>query len=192
MKKILLISAACVLAGLVALAGSPVYVTKTAAGTASTPAFIIFPGDSSTQLRFVNVSYLTDTNNAAVTFTPCTGAYAISFATNAGALITVSKTNGLTAGASLIIQTRAGVTTNVVISSFVNATNVVLTCVTAATAINDEVFLLGTAQTYFVGIGTNALNGEAIFVGNQGRPVTVKLSPALVTNYLAGVTAHYD
>jgi hypothetical protein len=39
---------------------------------------------------------------------------------------------------------------------------------------------------------TATFQGEAIYVGNYGRLVKVTISPALTTNQLGSVTAHYD
>ncbi len=192
MKRIFTIIAAFGLA-LPAFCGSPVYKTLSANGNAATPAFLIFPSDPTTQIRIVNVTYTSDTNNGAITFTPCVAAYAISSSNAAGTTITVSQTNGLAANDSLIIQRAGGLVTNVVISAFSGPTNITLTGTSANTTLpGDEVFKLGTAVTLFVGIGTNSINGEAIFVANPARPLTVLLSPALVTNRLSGVSAHYD
>jgi hypothetical protein len=51
---------------------------------------------------------------------------------------------------------------------------------------------MGSASTIPTLSTTNALNGEAIYVGNYGRPVLVTMSPASVSNRLNAVSAHYD
>ena len=109
----------------------------------------------------------------------------------------INSTNGLAASAVLLLN-RGGTyyaasvsswnsTTN---SGFYGGTNVVLASGGwgVATSVGDPVYLMDTAVTIPIGATTNAINGEAIYVGAlPGRPVRVVLTPALVTNRLNSV-----
>jgi hypothetical protein len=51
-------------------------------------------------------------------------------------------------------------------------------------SVNDSIYFLGASNSIPIGAGTNSINGEAIYVGEVGRPVYIQLTPALATNRL--------
>ncbi|HEX9046101.1 MAG TPA: hypothetical protein VF988_03665 [Verrucomicrobiae bacterium] len=69
---------------------------------------------------------------------------------------------------------------------------VTTTAFSPAPSISDELYVMGAVTSWPIGTGTNWLNGDDLFSGNYGRPVLVQLLPALVTNGLPSISAHYD
>lgn len=179
----------------------PTYKTFSAAGTAAAPATIIFPDDPNSQIRIVTIYAQSDTNNAQLQFT--TGGTAIwQTATNAGASAVtnlVNSTNGLVPGSVLVLN-HGGTMYSATLSSFNqnatngNGTNIVLNSGGwgVATSAGDNIYQMSATNTINVGNTTNSQNGDAIYVGNYGRPVMLRLTPALVTNALPAASAHYD
>jgi hypothetical protein len=179
---------------LAARAALPTFSSKSAAGNAAAPSRVIFPADPNSQIRLLSVLYSSDTNNAQLQFTTG-GTPLLCLATNSASGVTqvVASTLGIPASSILVLQ-HAGVCYPGTLSSTNNSTNVVLTSggFGQIASIGDEIFVMGATNNWIVGVGTNALQGEAIYVGNYGRPVMIYLTPALSTNQLNGVTAHYD
>jgi hypothetical protein len=58
--------------------------------------------------------------------------------------------------------------------------------------VGDSLYPLGTTNSVPVGATTNWQNGEALFVGEPGRPMRVQLTPALTTNRLRQATGKYE
>jgi hypothetical protein len=194
MKKILIglgIAGAVAFASLAAL---PTFVTLNGAAGNAAGAQVIFPADPNSQVRLVSCWYQSDTATNLLSFITGTGAYVVGTNSPAGTSINVLQTNGLTTGASVIIQSANGRwITNCTISSFPQSTNITLSLTPAFGFTNgDSLYLMGSASTIPTLSTTNALNGEAIYVGNYGRPVLVTMSPASVSNRLNAVSAHYD
>ena len=211
MKNKILLTAALAGIALLAIAASPAYVTKSANGNAAAPANVILPADPYTQIRVVNVNYSTDTNNSVLSFTSGTTAYSIQFTNYATSATTncINSTNGLSGGATLVLQHNGACYSSTVsswaavtnASLYTGYTNVVLASGGwgVASSVGDSVYLMGTATTLpspAASSGTTttaAVNGEAIYVASyQGRPVSVTITPALVTNKLNTVIVHYD
>jgi hypothetical protein len=58
--------------------------------------------------------------------------------------------------------------------------------------VGSDIYLMGQSTvSRYVSASTNAFDGDAIYVGNYGRPVMITLPVATTINRLAG-TAHYD
>lgn len=175
-------------------------------GNASTPASIIIPAIPTAQTSIISVWYTSDTNNATISFSGGAGAY-YQTATNAlSSSITniVNSTNGLLATSTMVLQ-HAGTCYSSTLTSYGNyaITNAgVITwqpfLVLASggwgvnSSVNDDVYQMAAPQVIYTGAGTNALNGVAIFVANQGRPVIVSTSTPFTTNRLSSVTAQYN
>jgi Phage capsid family len=133
------------------------------------------------------------------------------YSTDAAPSVTnaINSTNGLAASATLILE-HGGVPYTATVSSYGNtgastlnggqtgsATNVNYVVLGSggwgvAANVGDNIYLMGTATTIPIPISTNVIAGDAVFVGNYGRPVTVSLSTATTTNTLYSVSAHYD
>lgn len=200
MKKFLLGFAAIATFSLAVFAASPTYVTKSGAGNAAAGASVIFPSDPSTQIRVINANWNSDSNTAVLSFSSGISAFSIA-ATNAATTSTtnqISGTNGLS-GTSVLVVEHLGTAYAATMSSYSsNATLGAFVVVGSggfgvATSVGDSLYQMGTATTVPVGATTNFMSGEALYVGTyQGRPVRVVLTPALVTNILNSVTAHYD
>jgi hypothetical protein len=189
---------------------SPVYSTMFANGNAASPASVIFPAHAATTVRIVGAYYDTDTNNSVLSFTSGTTAYSIIATNVAASSVTnqINSTNGLAGGGTLVLQ-HGGVcyantvstwnaTTN---SGAYGGTNVVLSSGGwgVATSVGDNVYLMSSAMTLPAAAASSGTtthgnySGEAIYVGTlAGRPVSVTITPALVTNKLNSVTVHYD
>lgn len=206
MKKTLILIAVGLLAGVAAFATLPTFKTFSAGGTHAAPAQINIPADPNSEIRIVNLQWTSDTNNATITFTTATTAFYQTASNALSSSITnaINSTNGLAPSAVLILQ-HGGICYPAVLSSWnctTNAaaaggavTNIVLASGgwgVSATA-GDDIFLMGQSQVIIPATAsTGAYNGEALYCGNYGRPVTALLSPALVTNQLNSVNLHYD
>ena len=181
---------------LLAIAATPNYTTKSANGNAASPAGLIFPADPNLQLRLVSANWQSDTNIAVLSFTSGDAAYVITAAnaSSSGVTQAVNSVTGLAASDVLVLQKTTGACYAASLSSTNNGTNAVLASGGwgVATVAGDEVFKMSSATTIPVGATTNAQNGEAIYVGNYGRPVRVVLTPAAVTNRLTSVTGRYE
>ena len=208
MKNLVLTAVAIVGLAVSARAALQTYKTFSTGGlgTANPLTSVInIPEDPNSQIRIVDVSYTSDTNNGAIVFsTSSTALYQT--ATNVlSSSVTnqVSTTNGLSANCQVVLNHGGTLYTNTVLTwnSSTNTpvgpyggTNIVLATggwgVNASVA--DNIYVMGQASmTRYVGSGTNAIDGTALYVGNYGRPVTVSMTPGLVTNRLS-VTVHYD
>ena len=199
-----------VAAGLLALSAWAASNLQTFSGVGNNtlPDTVIIPAIPTAQTSIVSVWYTGDTNNQTINFSTGAGAYYQTVTNAATSSITnfVNSTNGLVANSVMVLQ-HAGVCYTNTLASYGNnsATNGVTGVVTnacflvlgtggwgVASAVLDDVYQMSAETSLYVGAGTNALNGVAVFVGNQGRPVMVRMSPALVTNRLSSVTAKFD
>ena len=197
--KLALLLFALALAHLV-FGGMPMYKTSSAGGNGTAGASVTFAADPTCQIRVVSLYYESDTNTAALHFYSPSQAYAISVANTNAAYTTntLSTTAGIpTNGASLLLVHGGTYYTGTIVSTNCagGSTNFMLAAggFGSAVSANDDVYVLGAAgQSLTVGAATNSLNGEAIYVGNYGRPVVVKLTPALTTNRINSISVHYD
>ena len=207
LKKSLVIGLAC-LGSLASQAALPTFRTFSAAGNATTPAFVYMPADPSSQIRVVSVFYQGDTNNAALTFSAGIGAYYQANTNASTSSITnwVNSTNGLVNGNVLVLQQGGVGYTNTLVSygTFITGTNSAGTVTNqafvvlgsggwgVAATVYSDIYQMGTATTFTVGNNTNSINGDAIYVGNYGRPLILSLTPALATNRIITASTHYD
>ena len=210
MKKTILLLTVGVACAVAAFAGSPTYKTTSANGNAASPAAVILLSDPTTQIRVVSAVYTTDTNNSALSCSSGTTALNITQTNLATSSITnaINTTNGLTAGAILVLEhagvgyaaTLASVTCNTNAAPF-GGTNVVLASGGwgVLTTPGDNVYVMSSATSIPAPAATSganttaAMNGEAIYVAAlPGRPVRMVLTPAYVTNQLNNIVAHYD
>src|SRR4051812_45546409 len=114
--------------GVVAVkAALPTFVSLSGAAGNGSGAQVIFPADPNSQLRIVSCWYQSDTTSNLLAFSSGTTAYAVVTNTPVGGnTININQTNGLTTGATVIIQSANGrFITNCTISSFPQSTNVV-------------------------------------------------------------------
>lgn len=202
-KNLILTTASVVGIALASFAALPTYKTLIGtAGSSTAGSVLIFPDDPNSQIRILNVTYHSDA--AATTIQYTTGGTAFSqVATNAAtSSVTnlVNSTNGLVPGSVMLLNHNGTMYTNV-LSTFnqsavagQNGTNIVLGTGGwgVAASVGDSIYQMGATNTVTIGAGTNAINGEAIYVGNYGRPVMVRLSNATSANSLDAVSAHYD
>ena len=203
MKKSLLLCAAAALLSLAAFAASPTYKTLSGYGNAATPAEVDFISDPSLQFRLVNVNYASDTNNAVLSISTGTTAFAITATNQAATSVTnqINSTNGLSPSATVLLE-HAGAAYIATVSTWnqttnsgpYGGTNVVLTGngFNVATSAGDTFYLMTTPATLPIGAATNSLNGDALFVGNPARPVRLQLAPALNTNKINTASGRYE
>lgn len=204
MKNKIAIAVASVCLAVSAYAAAPSYKTLTDYGNAASPSEVVFPEVANNQWRIVNVNYASDTNNAVLSFSGGSNAYRIVETNQATSSVTnkINSTNGLTASSVLLLN-RAGTYYAATVSSWNSSTNagvyggtnVVLASGGwgVATQVGDPVYLMDTPTTIPVGAATNAINGEAIYVGAlPGRPVRVVMTPALATNRLNAVVGRSE
>lgn len=196
MRKIITAAGASFAVALMAVAASLSYSTLSDAGTAASPAEVIFPSVEMKNIRLVGVNWSSDTNNASMSFSYGTSAKVITVAnaSSSGVTQVLDSVTGLAANDVLVLQ-QSGVCYAATLSSTNNGTNAVLASGGwgVASVAGSEVFKMSTATTIPIGATTNAQNGEAIFVSSQqSRPVRVVLSPANVTNRINTATAIYE
>lgn len=193
MKKTLILLGVVSVA-IIAIAATPTYVTLSGGGTSSAGASVTFPADPTTQIRLVNVSWNSDKSDGALTYKTGQGAYVLTAAnaSSSGVTQVVNTVTGLAANDVLVLQ-QGGSCYTASIASTNSGTNVVLASggFGVATVAGSDVYKMSSATTVPVGATTNSANGEAIFVGNSGRPVSVALPAATTTNHLQ-VTARYE
>jgi len=201
LKNLFLTGLAICAVALSVYAALPTYKTTSATGTAAAPSLAKFTADPNSQIRVVNVNCQSDTNNARLEFTTGNGAYYQTATNVASSSVTnqINSTNGLVPNSVVVLQHQGALYVST-ISSFDqnatngNGTNVVLASGGwgVASTVGDDIFQMSSTNYLFIGAATNGVNGDAIFVGNYGRPVLIRLTPALVTNAIPLVSAHYD
>lgn len=194
MKKLLMtISAGLALAAM-CQAQVPSYTTKAGAGNTTAGASVFFPADPQATIRLVSLQYQADTNTTALAFSSGGAVYTL-LATNTTTGLTqrVASTSGLITNSLMVLQ-HNGTNYGAVLTSTNNGTNAVLISGAwgVAPSIGDNMYQMGASNSVPVGNVTNWINGEALFVGNRGRPVQVQLVPCLTTNRITSATVRYD
>ena len=175
--------------GLLAFSQSvPTYTTLPAAGT--TLARVNFPTSPMQQIRIVSAVATSDLVGSVLSFytggTPQTISQTNVAAT---AVITVANTNGLAASQVLFIEGKNGIT-NLTISS-IAYTNVTLAYNVGFIGLpGDQVYVMSAATTLPVGATTANYQGEALFVGNRGRPVSITCNATSAVSFIA--SARYE
>lgn len=209
MRNKILLAVATVTLAVSAFAALPTYKTFSSVGNAAAPSTVYFPFDPNSQVRVIYANYNTDTNNSALAFTTGTTPYYITTTNQLTSSTTnlLNSTNGLAAGATLVLQHNGTCYSSTVSSWFNNANpapyggiGVVLASGGwgVATAVGDEVELMSSATTIPAPAAANnatttaAISGDALFVGNYGRIVAETITPAFSTNKLNSTSAHYD
>lgn len=180
-------------------AAVPQYSNRTGNGNGTSGAEVIFPADPTTQLRLVSIQWQSDTNTALLEFQSGVGAYSC-LRTNRATTDTtqeVASTAGLITNRWLIYQRADGpFATNfkALIVATNNGTNIILGSggFGTITRAGDSLYTMGETNSVFIGATTNWQNGEALYVGNVGRPIKVQLTPALTTNRIRQATAKYE
>lgn len=208
MKKLAIIIGAAAVAG-IALAYSPTYLSTSArsqsvpgAIATGTNAFAIFRSSAQAQIRVISVIGSADTNTAAFNFYSGTTPHTITVATNPAAAtnIVLESTAGIPTGTSawLLFEPVSASPFVALCYSTNNATNLVLYAAPQnALAVGDQVYVLGTPTSLpcvsgTLQGGTNvAYASEALFVGNSGRGVVIRLNGS-VTNWISTASARYE
>lgn len=203
MRKLLLIATFGLALAMLSRAALSNYKTFTATNTVLKPAQINIPADPNSEIRVVDVSWFSDTNNAALVFTTGSTPFTQTITNMATSSVTnqISGTNGLSPNCLAILQHNGVCYTNT-ITAWNQSTNFgpyMGTNIVLATggwgviaSPGDSIYVMGqSTATRYVGATTNATDGDAIYVGNYGRPVTVLLSPVSAFNSL-NVSVHYD
>lgn len=148
----------------------PQYASFTATGT--TLAEIIIPAQPLQQIRVVGAVVTSDKAGSNLGFQTGNTPYVVGLSNNAGTTVTLTYTNGLSVNTNVIVSSS---TTNASgkISSLSGTTNIVLAAAVFATVPGNEVYTLSGTNTLPVGATTISYQGEALFVGNKGRPLRV-------------------
>lgn len=186
------------------------YISHSAYGNSTAGAITEFTATPGAAFRLVAVNYGSDSSSAVLNLYTGSTAYTITATNAATSSVTnlINSTNGLSAGATLLLE-HAGAFYTQTVSSWNSSTNFVAVSTNGAasggtnvvlnsggwgvaTSIGDPVYLLTSPVALPIGTGTNWLNGEALFVGNRGRPVLVQLTPATTSNKLWSVTGRYE
>src|ERR1022692_169909 len=203
-KRLIGIGIACGLA-FVALAGAPMFVSTSATSTTlsqitGSNSFAYFKSDFQRQIRIVNVIASSDTNTAALNFYTGTTPHPITVATNPAAAtnIVLESTIGFTPTNYVVFEPVIGTPFAAICYSTNNGTNLVLVAApSSALAVGDQVYVLSSPTQLpcvsgSLNGGTNvAYSSDALFVGNYGRPVLVRLNGS-TTNWISTASAHYD
>lgn len=192
MRNILLTAA--LLGGMAASAWAqytvPTFVTQTASGTSTSVTY--FATSPLQQIRIVGAIASSDLAAANITFKTGTTPLSITKSNALGTTIDVSYTNGFAIGDHVLIEKASGVITNAQITAFTGATNITFNYNIPQTLVGDQIYKLGTATTLWCGVQTNRnYQGEAIFVGNRGRPVQVIVNGTSACS-LDAITARYE
>ena len=168
----------------------PTYTTLSASGT--TTSVVYFATSPVQQLRVVQTVASSDLASANLLLSTGVTPLSITKTNAAGTTIDVAYTNGFTTGDQVVLETAAGVITNQAIASFTGSTNIVFANNVPITRPGDQIYKMSTPVKLWVGVFTNrAMAGEAIFVGNRGRPVQVLLN-GTSANSLDAVTGRYE
>jgi hypothetical protein len=174
MKNILLTAALAI--GLAisvsAQVGSPTFIIQTASGT--TTAVTFFATSPTLQTRVVGAIASSDLASANLTFKSGTTPLSITKSNALGTTIDVAYTNGFAVGDFIVLEKASGVLTNAQITAFTGSTNITFGYNIPQTLVGDQIYKMGSATTLSVGAATNKnYQGEALFVGQRGRPVQV-------------------
>ena len=168
----------------------PTFVTLAASGT--TTSVVYFASSPAQQIRVVQTIASSDLASANLLLSTGVTPLSITKSNASGTTIDVAYTNGFTTGDQVVLETAAGVITNQAIASFTGSTNIVFANNVPITRPGDQIYKMSTPVKLWVGVFTNrAMAGEAIFVGNRGRPVQVLLN-GTSANSLDAVTGRYE
>jgi len=172
----------------------PFYQTATATG--STLSIVYFPAQPLQQIRVVGAICTSDLGGSVLSLSSGIGAYTIlSNATSSATTIYVASTNGLTSGDALVLQTWGATNAYDTVASNPTASNAVVITTGgfgAAVRAGDQLYKMTAASTIPVGSnGTVNYQGEALFVGNKGRPVRATLNGTSL-NTINAITARYE
>ncbi|MEN6533038.1 MAG: hypothetical protein ABFD89_05205 [Bryobacteraceae bacterium] len=168
----------------------PTYVTQSASGT--TTAIVYFATSPAQQCRIVQTVASSDLASANILLSTGVTPLTITKSNALGTTIDVAYTNGFTVGDICLIEKASGVITNMQIASFTGSTNIVFSGNIPQTLVGDQVYKLSTPVKFWVGVFTNrAMAGDAIFVGNRGRPVQVLVNGTSACS-LDAITGRYE
>ena len=168
----------------------PTFVTLAASGTKTS--VVYFASAQSQQIRVVQTIASSDLASANLLLSTGVTPLSITKSNASGTTIDVAYTNGFAVGDQVVLETAAGVITNQAIASFTGSTNIVFANKVPITRIGDQIYQMSTAVKLWTGVFTNrVLSGEAIYVGNKGRPVQVLLNSTSAGS-LDAITARYE
>ena len=169
---------------------APTFVTLAASGT--TTSVVYFASAPAQQIRVVQTIASSDLASANLLLSTGVTPLSITKSNASGTTIDVAYTNGFAVGDQVVLETAAGVITNQAIASFTGSTNIVFANKVPITRIGDQIYQMSTAVKLWTGVFTNrVLSGEAIYVGNKGRPVQVLLNSTSAGS-LDAITARYE
>jgi len=168
----------------------------TATATGSTLSTAYFPVQPLQQIRVVGAICTSDLAGSVLSLSTGVGAYTVlSNATSSATTIYIASTNGLSSGDALVLQTWGGTNGYDTVASNPAASNAVVITAGgfgAAVSAGDQLYKMSAATTIPVGSnGTVNYQGEALFVGNKGRPVRATLN-GTSANTINSITAHYE
>ena len=168
----------------------PVFVSYTGSGT--TTAWVQCASSPMQQIRVVQAIASSDLAGANLLFSSGTVPNTITKSNALGATIDVAYTNGFAVGDLVILEKANGTVTNAQITAFAGATNIVFGFNIPQTLPGDQIYKMSTPVKLWVGVFTNRVySGEAIFVGNRGRPVQVLVNGTSACS-LDAITARYE
>jgi hypothetical protein len=168
----------------------PTFVTYTGSGT--TTAWVQCASSPMQQVRIVQASASSDLASANMLFSSGTVPNTITKSNVLGTKIDVAYTNGFAVGDLVILEKATGTVTNAQITAFTGATNITFGFNIPATVPGDQIYKMSTPVKLWVGVVTNRVfSGEAIFVGNRGRPVQVLVNGTSACS-LDAITARYE
>jgi len=168
----------------------PTFVSYTGSGT--TTAWVQCASSPMQQIRVVQAIASSDLAGANLLFSSGTVPNTITKSNALGATIDVAYTNGFAVGDLVILEKANGTVTNAQITAFTGATNIVFGFNIPQTLPGDQIYKMSTPVKLWVGVFTNRVySGEAIFVGNRGRPVQVLVNGTSACS-LDAITARYE
>ena len=191
MQRIISILGLAVTLALPALGQSvPAFVSYTGSGT--TTAWVQCASSPMQQIRVVQAIASSDLAGANLLFSSGTVPNTITKSNALGTTIDVAYTNGFAVGDLVILEKANGTVTNAQITAFTGATNIVFGFNIPQTQPGDQIYKMSTPVKLWVGVFTNRVySGEAIFVGNRGRPVQVLVN-GTSSSSLDAITARYE
>ena len=168
----------------------PTFVSYTGSGT--TTAWVQCASSPMQQIRVVQAIASSDLAGANLLFSSGTVLNTITKSNALGATIDVAYTNGFAVGDLVILEKANGTVTNAQIASFTGATNITFSFNIPQTLVGDQIYKMSPPEKLWVGVITNRVfSGEAIFVGNRGRPVQVLVNGTSACS-LDAITARYE
>jgi len=197
MRKSLTIIGVAILSTIAVLAALPTFKTTSASGTTSAVAY--FVADPNSQIRVVSANLTSDLATSTLALRTGAGAYYQTITNAASSSITngISSTNGLVPSSVMVLQ-HAGACYSSTLSLWTtNAAGAPVIVLASGgwgvnASVGDDIYQMSAATTVGVGAVTNQWqNGDALYVGNYGRPVMATLTGtgACSINVLS---AHYD